>query len=136
MMSGIRGKDTRPELAVRSALHKAGFRFRLHARELPGKPDLVFAKYQAVLFVHGCFWHGHECSHFRWPQSRAGFWRTKITGNRQRDAVAVEALLSRGWRVGIIRECALRGSCDMSGIGAQIAAWLVSGSKAQMEITG
>ena len=77
-MSGIRGKDTRPEIAIRSALHMAGFRFRLHARELPGKPDLVFAKYRAVLFIHGCFWHGHECRYFRWPASRAEFWHKKM----------------------------------------------------------
>ena len=136
MMSGIRSKDTRPEVAIRSALHMAGFRFRLHARELPGKPDLVFAKYRAVLFIHGCFWHGHECRYFRWPASRAEFWRKKITDNRQRDARAVDGLLSRGWRVGIIRECALRDSCDMPGIRAQIAGWLVSGSNALLEITG
>jgi DNA mismatch endonuclease, patch repair protein len=77
MMSGIRGKHTRPERMIRSALHRRGFRFRLHGN-LPGKPDLVLSRYHAVIFVHGCFWHGHECDLFRWPGTRKKFWREKI----------------------------------------------------------
>ena len=81
MMSGIRGKNTRPELLIRKGLHARGFRFRLHDKRLPGKPDLVLPKYSAVIFVHGCFWHGHDCHLFKWPQSRREFWRKKITRN-------------------------------------------------------
>ncbi len=111
MMSGIRGKDTKPELLIRSSLHKAGFRYRLHAKELPGKPDMLFPRYGAALFVHGCFWHGHEpdCNLFRWPQSREAFWREKIRKNVERDDVQIRSLLELGYRVGTIWECALKG---------------------------
>ena len=85
MMAGIRGKDTRPELVLRTALHRRGFRYRLHRRDLPGTPDLVFPGRKAVIFVHGCFWHGHDCHLFHWPQTRADFWRGKIGGNIARD---------------------------------------------------
>ena len=85
MISGIRGQNTKPELAVRSQLHRIGFRFRVHCRDLPGKPDLVFRKHNAVIFVHGCFWHGHDCHLFRWPTTRSEFWREKINSNIARD---------------------------------------------------
>lgn len=108
-MAGIRGKNTKPELMVRSGLHAKGFRFRLHGRKLPGKPDLVFPGRRAVIFVHGCFWHGHNCHLFKWPSSREAFWREKIEGNRERDAKAIEKLLAEGWRVLVVWECALKG---------------------------
>lgn len=109
MMSGIRGKNTRPEVTVRSFLHRNGFRFRLHGVGLPGKPDVVLPRWNVVLFVHGCFWHGHiGCRYFKLPKTRAEFWRTKIDGNSQRDALAVNRLSEAGWRVAIIWECALR----------------------------
>ena len=94
-MAGIRGKDTKPELAIRSALHRAGFRFRLHRKDLPGRPDLVCSRQQAVLFIHGCFWHGHDCNLFRWPSTRQDFWRKKIEGNRARDYKQHAALQGR-----------------------------------------
>lgn len=109
MMAGIKGKDTKPELAIRSALHRAGFRFRLHYKGLPGRPDLVFPRYRAVIFVHGCFWHGHDCPLFRWPATREDFWRAKISANVARDREQVSSLLAAGWRVGIVRECAMKG---------------------------
>ncbi|GAK46717.1 DNA mismatch endonuclease vsr [Tepidicaulis marinus] len=109
MMSGIRGKNTKPELAVRKALHRLGFRYRLHDRSLPGKPDLVFPKYRAVIFVHGCFWHGHDCHLFKWPKTRQEFWRNKIEKNRSNDARAIAELEEQGWRVAVIWECALKG---------------------------
>ena len=87
IMSNIRGKDTRPEMTVRRGLHARGFRYRLHDRRLPGRPDLVFPRCHALILVHGCFWHGHNCHLFRWPESRAEFWRGKINGNKARDAV-------------------------------------------------
>ncbi|MBF0239853.1 MAG: DNA mismatch endonuclease Vsr [SAR324 cluster bacterium] len=85
MMSGIRGKNTRPELLIRHQLHSRGFHYRLHDKTLAGKPDIVFKKYKAVIFVHGCFWHRHECGLFKWPKSNSEFWRNKLNGNFQND---------------------------------------------------
>lgn len=110
IMASIRGKDTRPELRLRSLLHRSGLRFRLHAKDLPGKPDLVFPKYRAVIQVHGCFWHGHDCGRFKLPETHRAFWSGKISRNRERDAKSEEALLSADWRIGIIWECALVGT--------------------------
>jgi len=108
-MSGIRGKDTRPELIIRSALHRLGFRYRLHDRKLPGSPDLVFPRYNAVIQIHGCFWHGHDCHLFKSPSTRTSFWQQKIIGNRQRDQASIKALKRTDWRVLVIWECALKG---------------------------
>jgi DNA mismatch endonuclease, patch repair protein len=108
MMAGIKGRDTKPEMILRRGLHGKGFRFRLHTRHLQGKPDLVFPKYRAVIFVHGCFWHGHDCSIFKWPSTRFEFWRAKIMGNKERDERAENVLRSSGWRMGIVWECALK----------------------------
>lgn len=109
MMSGIRGAHTKPEMLIRRGLHALGFRFRLHARQLPGNPDIVLSRHRVVIFVHGCFWHGHDCPLFQWPKSREAFWREKISGNRRRDIATATALEQRGWRVLQIWECALRG---------------------------
>ena len=110
MMSGIGSKDTKPELLVRRGLHALGYRYRLHDRRLPGRPDLVFPKRRAVIFVNGCFWHGHDCSLFRWPSTRADFWRDKIGANIDRDRRNREALIGAGWRVLDIWECTIRGA--------------------------
>lgn len=109
MMSGIRGKDTRIEVAVRKALFVRGFRYRVNDRRLPGKPDMVFPKHHAVVFVHGCYWHGHDCALFRLPSSNREFWETKISANRTRDVRTQQALRDLGWRVAVVWECALRG---------------------------
>jgi DNA mismatch endonuclease (patch repair protein) len=109
MMAGIRATNTRPEMILRRGLHHAGFRFRLHVRTLPSKPDLVFPGRRAVLFAHGCFWHGHDCHLFKWPKSRVDFWRAKIERNRVVDARTAEALKAGGWRAGVVWECALKG---------------------------
>ena len=98
-MGGIRAKNTQPELAVRRALHALGFRFRLHSGDLPGKPDIVIAKWKAVIFVHGCFWHGHDCPLFKLPSTRPDFWNEKIGRNIERDKAIVEKLKSLGWRI-------------------------------------
>lgn len=126
MMAGIRGKDTKPELTLRRGLHAAGFRFRLHDRTLPGKPDIVFPKYRAVLFAHGCFWHGHDCHLFKWPSSRPDFWQAKIHRNREVDALASAALHEAGWRQGIVWECALKGKARLpiETVLAECASWL------------
>ena len=108
-MSAVRSKDTRPEMLIRRGLHRRGFRYALHHKRLPGHPDIVLKKYNAVVFVHGCFWHGHECPLFRWPSSRAAFWKAKILRNREVDNRAITALLSAGWKVVTIWECALKG---------------------------
>lgn len=109
MMSVIRGTNTRPEVRVRSLLHRQGFRFRLHVRDLPGKPDIVLPRYRAVIFVNGCFWHGHGCILFKWPSTRPEFWRKKIEHNRENDWRAQESLCRAGWRVAVVWECVMKG---------------------------
>ena len=126
-MSGIRGKNTKLETLVRSQLHRQGFRFRLHVKELPGKPDIVLPKYRAVIFVHGCFWHGHDCDLFRIPGSRSDFWQSKIERNRERDCKAKGTLISDGWRVAVVWECALRGAqANIEHVTQLLCAWLRS----------
>ena len=137
MMAGIRGRNTTPELIVRRGLHAMGFRFRLHDRALPGKPDLVLPKWKAIIFVNGCFWHGHDCDLFRWPSTREQFWRQKIGRNIERDAEVAVLLDQVGWRVLNIWECSLKGKHRI-GAGAVIEAaaiWLRSDRK-QGEIRG
>jgi DNA mismatch endonuclease (patch repair protein) len=114
MMAGIRWKDTRPEMVLRRGLHARGFRYRLHDRRLPGRPDLTLPKHRAVIFVNGCFWHGHDCHLFRLPATRREFWQQKIEGNRDRDAATRSALLASGWRVLSVWECALKGRARLS----------------------
>lgn len=99
MMSGIKGKDTKPELIVRRELHKRGYRYKLHDNTLPGKPDVVFPKYKAIIEVHGCFWHKHDCHIFKWPKSKQEFWKAKILGNVARDQKNIAKLNTKGWRV-------------------------------------
>lgn len=136
-MSGIRGKDTQPELLLRRGLHRRGLRFRLHVRTLPGKPDIVFPSRRAVIFAHGCFWHGHDCHLFKMPASRRDFWSAKIERNRELDARSEKLLSADDWRIGLVWECALKGktrhppefiidACDR---------WLRS-SSARMELRG
>jgi DNA mismatch endonuclease (patch repair protein) len=130
MMAGIRGKNTKPELLVRRGLHALGFRFRLHDRAMPGSPDLVLPRWRAVIFVHGCFWHAHECALFRWPGTRQDFWRNKIGSNCERDSKVEAALDLAGWRVLKIWECSMKGP-DRIGIDAVVsraAEWLRSDS--------
>jgi len=110
MMAGIRAKNTKPEIIVRRGLHAAGFRFVLHDRRLPGRPDVVLPRWRAAVFVNGCFWHAHACRYFRLPASHPEFWSAKIEANRSRDAAALAALAASGWRTATVWECALRGS--------------------------
>lgn len=137
MMSGIQGKDTKPEMQIRTALHGLGYRYKLHNKNLPGKPDLVFPKYHAVLFVHGCFWHLHNCHLFKWPSTRKEFWMKKITGNKERDIQNIQKLKKRDWRILIVWECSLKGKNrqDFNSIIEKITNWLESGSN-KIEITG
>lgn len=108
MMSGIRGKDTKPEIIVRRLLHRLGYRFRLHREDLPGKPDIVLPKWRTLIFVNGCYWHGHEdCHLFRPPKSRTEFWTDKIGSNQARDTRNYAALGEAGWKVIVVWECAV-----------------------------
>lgn len=111
MMAGIRGKNTKPELMVRRYLHSCGYRFRLHRKDLPGRPDLVLSKYNLVIFVHGCFWHRHEnCAYATSPATRTPFWEKKLVGNMERDRVQIDRLIEAGWRVLVVWECGLKHS--------------------------
>lgn len=109
MMAGIRSKNTDPEMQIRKGLHGKGLRFRLHLKDVPGKPDMVFPKYRAAVFVHGCFWHGHDCPLFKMPRTRQEFWSAKIERNRARDRVVQQQLGEAGWRSMTVWECAIRG---------------------------
>lgn len=108
-MAGIRSVNTRPELLLRRSLHRLGFRYRLHSKNLPGRPDMVFPAYNAAVFVHGCFWHRHSCRYFKMPTTRRAFWAQKFVQNRKRDAVVQKKLRRAGWRQLVIWECAVRG---------------------------
>jgi DNA mismatch endonuclease (patch repair protein) len=136
-MSRIRATDTRPEMIIRRGLHALGLRYRLHDRDLPGTPDLVFPGARAVIFVHGCFWHGHHCPLFRLPATRTGFWAAKIDRNRVRDAEAQAALRTASWHTLTIWECALRGRARLpqEELLGQSYGW-VTGMLPDAEITG
>lgn len=137
MMAGIKGKNTKPELAIRKALHHLGFRYRLHVKELPGKPDLVFSQYNAVIFINGCFWHGHNCHLFKWPSSRVEFWREKIERNQEVDRENMEKLEKAGWRIACIWECAVKGKTKriFMDVIEECCQWLFSNEK-KLEIRG
>lgn len=109
MMAGIKGKDTKPEVMLRKALYSRGYRYRLHDKNFPGKPDIVLRKYNAVIYVNGCFWHGHDCHLFKWPKTRQDFWKEKIESNRERDRKNIAECHSKGIRTLVVWECALKG---------------------------
>jgi DNA mismatch endonuclease (patch repair protein) len=114
MMASIRGADTSPELFVRKILHSLGFRFRLHHRDLPGRPDIVLPKHKLVIFVHGCFWHQHPgCRYAYSPKSNRSFWRKKLRGNVDRDRRVLSDLQASGWRTVIVWECLLRKNANL-----------------------
>lgn len=136
-MAAVRGKNTRPELLIRKGLHKLGFRYRLHSNSLPGKPDLFLPRYRAAIFVHGCFWHRHNCHLFKLPSTRTEFWAEKLKGNTKRDETVKSQLREGGWRVLTIWECALRGRTrlETSDLLERTAGW-ITGVEAQAEIRG
>jgi DNA mismatch endonuclease (patch repair protein) len=109
MMSGIKGKNTKAEIEIRKKLFSKGFRYKLHEKKLPGKPDIVLPKYNAVILFNGCFWHVHDCNLFKYPSTRKSFWKKKLLGNKIKDSENIENLKKLGWRVLIIWECAFRG---------------------------
>lgn len=118
-------------MLLRRGLHGLGFRYRLQARDLPGRPDLVLPKHRVVIFANGCFWHGHGCDLFRWPATREAFWRDKIGGNIARDARNLAALEAQGWRIAVVWECALkgRGRQPEGAVVAALAAWITEGGQ-------
>jgi DNA mismatch endonuclease (patch repair protein) len=136
-MAAIRGKNTKPELIIRSGLHALGFRYRLHDKNLLGKPDMVFPKYRAVIQINGCFWHGHNCWLFQWPATRIDFWKTKIKSNKIRDKENQKLLVLGGWRLLQIWECAFEDQTGMTknDVVSKASTWLVSDKKT-MEIRG
>lgn len=126
MMAGIRGKDTRPEIRLRKALHAMGFRFRLHDKRLPGRPDIVLPKWKVAIEVHGCFWHRHEgCRYSSTPATRPEFWAEKFAANVARDRRNLEKLQEAGWRTAVVWECWLREK-DISGLIGELSAWIRS----------
>lgn len=138
MMAGIKHKNNKLEILLRKSLFSKGLRYRLYVRGLPGKPDLVFPKYDAVVFFHGCFWHGHDCFLFRWPQSNVSFWQKKIQDNRDNDEAKSSQLRALGWRVMVVWECALRaqGEPEVTSIANRAAHWLTCSRSGSKEIRG
>lgn len=121
LMARIRSRDTTPEIEVRRALHAAGLRFRLHRRDLPGRPDIVLGGRRAAVFVHGCFWHQHGCTLWHVPRSRLEYWGPKLRRNQERDAAAQAALQASGWHVEVVWECQVRAG-DLGGLVERLAA--------------
>lgn len=123
-MAGIKGRDTKPEMELRRLLHAAGFRFRLHAKDLPGRPDIVLPRHRAAIFVHGCFWHRHSgCRYATTPDNNAAFWAKKFATNVARDAAKEQALTDAGWRVMVVWECSIRRDAVAAALAVQH--WLV-----------
>jgi DNA mismatch endonuclease (patch repair protein) len=137
MMSGIRGRDTKIEVAIRKALHARGLRYRTDVRSLPGRPDIVLPRWRAAILVHGCFWHAHNCGLYRVPATRRKFWREKLEGNAARDRRNLDALLAAGWRVAVVWECALRyrPHVEIEQVADKVAKWIRS-RKTEAEIQG
>ena len=107
-MATIKARNTKPEIAVRSMLHRMGYRFRIHRKDLAGTPDIVLPRHRTVLFVHGCFWHEHACKKTKMPKTRIEYWEDKISGNRRRDALKQSQLQALGWKVVVVWECELK----------------------------
>jgi len=127
IMSRVKSKNTVPELILRKGLFAKGLRYRLHEDKMPGKPDLVFPKYRAAIFVNGCYWHGHDCSHFRMPTSNVDYWTKKINRNRENDERNRYALIALGWRVMVVWECSIIGKdANLNSILDSVADWLMS----------
>ena len=129
-MSSVRQKNTGPELTLRKALHKLGLRYRLNDKSLPGSPDIVFPRFKAVVFVHGCFWHRHGCRATTTPRTNVDYWSEKFDENIARDRRYTEALLDEGWRVAIVWECAIKsGKARVDDVAEKIQMWLHSDSR-------
>ena len=137
-MRAIRHRDTKPELLIRKALHAKGFRYRVNVKALTGTPDIVLPKYRVLIFVHGCFWHGHKCHLFKVPQTRTEFWLAKIEGNHKRDIASQKNLRADGWRVAVIWECALKGRhrLPIDTLVEHLSVWISSSAAQTLELSG
>jgi DNA mismatch endonuclease, patch repair protein len=137
VMSRIKGRDTKPEIRLRKLLHARALRYRLGGCGLMGKPDIVLPRHRAALFVHGCFWHGHDdCQKFKLPSENSAFWAEKIEANRARDARAIAALAEAGWRVGVVWECALATKAGALDAASKVNEWLFGVSGELLELRG
>lgn len=135
MMAAVKSRDTKPELLIRSILHQKGFRFRLHVKDLPGKPDIVLPKYRSVILINGCFWHGHEnCRFFKIPSTRTEFWEEKIHKNKINDSKAIAKLLAENWRVCVIWQCKIRESKKNLTELADIVSSFITGKEKFLEL--
>lgn len=142
MMSGICAKDTSPEVVIRKKLHSCGYRYRKNVKTLPGTPDIVLKRYDAIIQIHGCFWHGHGCNDFKWPATRPVFWKNKILGNQKRDRLSEQQLVKDGWKVLIVWECVVKkatqgkGYANLEELVDQVSFWIKSDSKGLTHIGG
>lgn len=138
MMADIKGKNTEPELIIRKGLFNNGFRYLLYRKDIPGKPDLVLPRYNAVIFVNGCFWHQHDCHLFKWPKQNKDFWREKLCNNLERDIRNHEQVAQLGWRICTIWECALKGRStdEIAQLLESLSVWLVNKSEKETAFTG
>lgn len=134
IMSSIKSKNTKPEMIIRKGLFRRGYRYRLYDKKIPGTPDVIFPRFQALIFVHGCFWHGHGCKLYRMPKNNVLYWESKILRNQQRDSEILQRLLSLNWRVMLIWECAIVGKYSYSPdtLFSQIEKWLHSSNNYQI----
>jgi len=137
-MRAIKNKNTQPEIRIRKALHASGLRFRLHIKTLPGNPDIVLPKYKTVVFINGCFWHGHHCHLSKTPKTRTEFWLAKISDNVSRDILFHQKLMDAGWRVAVIWECAIKGRSkqNLSSLISTFIEWLTDSESLGIELTG
>ncbi|MFA7348036.1 MAG: DNA mismatch endonuclease Vsr [Desulfurivibrionaceae bacterium] len=129
IMSRVGQKNTGPEMKLRGSLHRIGLRYKLHDKKLPGTPDIVFPRFKAVLFVHGCFWHRHGCNATTMPGTNVEFWRKKFAENIARDRSHIDALLDGGWRVAVVWECLIRGNADLEAVAFKVREWLETNEK-------
>ena len=136
-MAAIKNKNTKPELIIRKLIHGAGYRYSLHSKALPGKPDIVLKKYKAIINVNGCFWHAHDCHLFKLPRTRTSFWQEKISGNTRNDERHTKQLRSKGWKISTVWECAIKGKTQLvpDQILQTLEAWLRSREQV-IEISG
>ena len=136
-MSRVKGKNTKPEKLIRSHLHSLGFRFRVNNPNLPGKPDIVLTKHNAIIFVHGCFWHHHKgCKKSNFPQTRTEFWKNKIAETVKRDRKIIFDLTKQGWRIAIVWECGTQKNDYLDNVIRKLSKWLIEGQSDVIELTG
>lgn len=133
-MAAIHSKNTKPEIKIRKALHHLGFRYRLHDKTLAGKPDIVLKKYRTVIFVHGCFWHRHDCKYFHWPKSNLDYWQPKILKNAERDTAHILQLQQEQWRVCIWWECSTRHTDDFEWTLQRFQEWIAAPDSPYLEL--